>query len=280
MGGEEVRQQSTLGRVVWHPVTGVFAAVTLLLAGFVASYLLGRANLAGVLAAACLLILACTFSTSIALLVARRLIVPIIEIQISESASEVRKDLSRVSGSLRVAETHLESLLQSAIGLNEHRSLLTDAQYAALEANSTVREVVIALKQMGNEFQEDLSERDALIDYEGIVINNLRRGVRYTYITEKSSINSARARRVAQRTGALARQVSLVLVPPRSWEKLPFSIDTVFLIDNSGRMDAYMLLPNGADKVSRSWVQMSPDYRDHWWGITEGLLGTSRPISG
>ena len=106
-------------------------------------------------------------------------------------------ELREVSQELALVSEVLVSTIGNTAISSTRASLLSDAQYALIEGSRDVAQVVIAVQQMAIEFEDELAKRDALVDFQSVVMSNLRRGVRYVYITEKTNINVTRAHRVA-----------------------------------------------------------------------------------
>jgi hypothetical protein len=253
---------------VLSPISGFAASASLLVAGLLLSYLIGRVGLEGLLAAAGVVVVVAVLAVSLVLVMTNEWVAG----NNNSSLASLTAELREVSQELAIVSEVLVSTIGSTAITAGRSSLLSDAQYALIEGSRDVSQVVIAVQQMAAEFEDELANRDALVDFQGVVMSNLRRGVRYVYITERTNINITRARRVAWKTLDLSALIKIVLVPSDQWEKLPFSVDTVFLRQKIGHLDSYMLLPNGANKAERTWVKMSPDYRDQWWGIAEYFL--------
>jgi hypothetical protein len=246
----------------------------LLISGLLLSYLIGRVGLEGLLAAAGLVIVVTLLAVSLVLVMTNEWIARSGSSDRDGLVAELRESCQELALISEVLVSTLGSVAVSA----KRTSLLSDAQYALIEGSKDVSQVVIAIQQMAAEFEDELSKRDALVDFQSVVMSNLRRGVRYVYITEQTGINMARAHRVAWKTSDLSTLIKVVLVPSERWQVLPFSVDTVFLRMKTGQLDSYMLLPNGANKAERTWVKMSPDYRDQWWGIAEEFLGEAESL--
>ena len=174
---------------------------------------------------------------------------------------------------------HISSFVQSGSNVGDHLGLVTDAQFALMEAGPSVKAVILVLTNIGTEFQDNLADRKSLIDYEQIVIDNLQRGVTYTYITEHSVVNIARVRRAARKIGQLNTLMKIVGLSRERWAAFPFLVDTIFLMDTSDELEGFVLLPNGADKAKRSWVRLSADECDRWWGLVEPLLPEAKLLS-
>jgi hypothetical protein len=246
----------------------------LLVSGLLISYLIGEVGLEGLLAAAALVVVIAVLAISLVLVVTSQWV----ESAESSNFGVLVTELREVSQELALISEVLVSIIGTSAISSSHASILSDAQYALIEGSKDVEQVVIAVQQMAIEFEDELAKRDALVDFQSVVLSNLRRGVRYVYITEKTNINVTRAHRVAWKTRQLSTLIKVVLVPSGRWEILPFSVDTVFLRMKTGQLESYMLLPNGANKAERAWVRMSPDYRDQWWAIAEEFLGEAENL--
>lgn len=255
-------------KIALSPVFGFAISVSLLVSGLLISYLIGRVGLEGLLATAILVVVVTVLAVSLALVVTSKWVASRERSTLSGLAIELRE----VSQELALISDVLVSTIGNTAISSSRASLLSDAQYALIEGSRDVAQVVIAVQQMAVEFEDELAKRDALVDFQSVVMSNIRRGVRYVYITEKTNINITRAHRVAWKTHDLSALIKVVLVPSDRWQILPFSVDTVFLRMKTGQLDSYMLLPNGANKAERTWVRMSPDYRDQWWAIAEEFL--------
>lgn len=273
--GSEDEQRSIFKKVALSPVSGFAASVSLLVSGLLISYLIGRVGLEGLLAAAILVVVLAVLAVSLALVVTSQWAAS----RESSTLSGLTTELREVSQELALISEVLVSTIGATAISSSRASLLSDGQYALIEGSRDVAQVVIAVQQMAVEFEDELANRDALVDFQSVVMSNLRRGVRYVYITERTNINVTRAHRVAWKTLDLSRLIKVVLVPSDRWEMLPFSVDTVFLRMKGGQLDSYMLLPNGANKAERTWVRMSPDYRDQWWAIAEEFLEEAESLS-
>jgi hypothetical protein len=267
-------RRAAVRRVASNPLIGLASSATLLVTGVILSYLLDKLGVRGLLSAAVLVVATIMLAVSLALLTVR-------ETSGSNDLDELREvsqELRSLGGRISEVCHVLDSSLKLALTSTSHKSLLTDPQYASIEANAEVSQVMIVIRQMAAEFEDEISDRNALLDYQSVVLANLRRGVRYIYFTERTGTNNARARRLAWKTKELSSQISVIMVSPEKWDSLPFSMQTVFLRKGAGELEAYLLLPNGAGKEGRSWVRMSPDYRDQWWGIAEDFLGEAEPL--
>jgi len=266
-------------KFLFHPVTGFFAAVALLLSSLLVSVLLGRAGTIAIVSACLLLATMAVISLLVGFVAAREVFLSGVSQMLNSFNSRLEIEVTALREILDSNHRHISAVVQSGSDQGDHLGLVTDAQFALLEAGPSVKAVILVLKKIGTEFQDELAERKTLIDYERIVLDNLRRGVTYTYVTERSVMNVARARRAARKIGELNTLMKIVVLSQEGWAAFPFLVDTVFLLDTQDEVEGFALLPNGADKAKRSWVRLSADECDRWWGLVEPLLPEAKLLS-
>jgi hypothetical protein len=272
------QEDSDAHRSLTNPLVSLSGAAFLLAAGILASYFLGRASVRGVIAAGLLLIVTVVTAAAIGFSATRQVLLPALRKEFLALGSHTHDLVETVLASI----TGMDRWMTAFVGASPsstHPSLLTDTQYAALEAASSTKAVVIAIREMGKEFQDDIADRDAFVDYGNVVLQNVRHGVTYTYITEESVLNASRARQAARKLGDLGSNVRVLQIPREHWEKLPFPVETVFIRRVDESLDAFLLLPNGASKEDRTWVRLSEDYRDRWWAVAEEMLARAQALS-
>ena len=279
-GNYTTDEKRPFSRFLFHPITGFVAAVAILLSGILISVLLDRAGTIAIMAACLLLATMAIISLIVGFVAAREVFLTGVNRMLDSFNERLEIEVASLRAVLDFNHRHISSFVQSGgSSQSEHLGLATDAQFALLEAGPSVRAVILVLKNIGTEFQDELAERKTLIDYEQIVTDNLRRGVSYTYVTEQSVMNMARMRRAARKIGNLNALMKMVALSQERWAAFPFLADTIFLLDVHDDLEGFMLLPNGADKTKRSWVRLSADECDRWWGLVEPLLPEAKLLS-
>ncbi len=264
---------------LWHPVSAFVGAVLVLASGLIASYLLGQLSVGGILAATAMLIIAVATGAAVALLIGRHLVLP--ELMQVRAAQETDRQAGVKALELTMSrfDQRLGVLFRGSMASREPlQSVMTDGQYATLELDNKVRRVVIVVRDLANEFEDDLDDRTALVDFGAIVIENIARGVEYIYVTQDLPKNRLRARRVAVKTGQLCTKIRVSFVSIDGWRSLPVQSQTVFLRDDAGGEEGYMLLPNGNGKADRYWMRLSHEYRDDWLSVLEDQLKAASSV--
>lgn len=276
-GEDSSAESSWAKRILNSPLTNLAAGLFTVAAGLIASYLLGAASVPGVLAACALLMMTIILAAGVGGFVSRELVLPEFRREVEHMRDRVLKAVDGLLSSMAGLDRRL-SIVAGTSTVSDS-SVLADTQFAALEAAEDVSRVLIVIKEMGNEFQDEIDERDAYVDYARIVIENVTRGVRYTYVTEESGVNGHRARQMTRKVGEAAKgRIGVVQVAPSTWEKLPFPVETVFMVNKDNAISGFMLVPNAAPKESRVWVKLAPEFRDRWWATVEALLPESEAL--
>jgi hypothetical protein len=156
--------------------------------------------------------------------------------------------------------------------------LLTDEQYSRFEATATER-IIICKHEMGAEFDPDPSQRDSAIAYDKIVRDNVTRGVSYCWLAPITKRNQTRMDFLYDAIRDANLDVSGVrvhLLDPSEWERLPFSLETVFIqTKENGRrhIEAFLQIPLSDDLSQRFWTRMAADRRDEWFGTVRQHIG-------
>jgi hypothetical protein len=266
-------------RLMHSPMVSLASGVFMVAAGIIASYLLGAASVKGVFAGGALLLITIIVAAAVGGFISREAVLPEFRREVGELRDRLLGALDGLLSSMAGLDRRLSMVAGTPIAGDS--SVLADTQFAALEAADDIARVLIIIKEMGHEFQDRIDERDAYVDYARIVLENVARGARYTYITEENSLNGYRARQMTKKLDDKARGlISVVQVPMTVWERLPFSVETVFMVSKDDSLSGYMLVPNAAPKESRVWVKLAPEYRDRWWSALEVLLPSSEPLVG
>lgn len=255
--------QEPRGRIPSRPVRELTLTVVLTGLALILSVAIGDLRVVPVLLASCVVLVSTALGVNLCYRVLK------IEAEDQIGSREIEQKLGAVDQQLSLIEADLANL-----GRSYPLFLISDQQYSQVESAETTKRVIICKQNMGSEFDPDPTRRDSLISYDRIVVDNIRRRVRYHWIAPDNDRNRLRAEIIRRRFPPELARITLLSWP--EWLGLPFSLETVFILtsmEDRQRIEGFIQVPISENLQERSWIRMQPDTRDEWLGSAMRFVG-------